>query len=218
MIRVLLADDHTLVRAGIRALLESLPEIEIVAEASDGRQALELLLAVQPDVALLDISMPSLNGLEVAARVATTSPRTRLVILSMHGDPAHVAQALRAGVAGYLLKDAAVDELPVLLRAVTRGETYLSPGISKQVVAGFLQRSQGGEPGSPADDRLTPRQREILQLIAEGKSSKEIAHLLDISLKTVETHRAQIMDRLDIRDVAGLVRYAVRTGLVSSDR
>ncbi len=215
--RVVLADDHTLVRAGIRALLESLPDVEIVGEASDGRQAIDLVVAEKPDVALLDISMPSLNGLEVAARLAAGSPRTRLVILSMHSDPGHVAQALRAGVAGYLLKDAAVDELPVLLRAVARGETYLSPSISKQVVAGFLQRAGDGA-APPADDRLTPRQREILQLIAEGKSSKEIAHDLDISLKTVETHRAQIMDRLDIRDVAGLVRYAVRTGLVSPDR
>jgi DNA-binding NarL/FixJ family response regulator len=215
--RVLLADDHTLVRAGIRALLQSLPGVEIVAEASDGREALALLASEKPDVALVDISMPALNGLEVAARVAEVSPRTRLVILSMHGDPGHVAQALRAGVAGYLLKDAAVEELPVLLRAVARGETYLSPAISKQVVAGFLQR--GTDPASPSgDDRLTPRQREILQLIAEGKSSKEVAHVLDISLKTVETHRAQIMERLDIRDLAGLVRYAVRTGLVSSDR
>jgi DNA-binding NarL/FixJ family response regulator len=215
--RVLLADDHTLVRAGIRALLESLPDVEIVAEASDGRQALELLTAEKPDVALVDISMPSLNGLEVATRSAAASPRTRVVILSMHGDPAHVAQALRAGVAGYLLKDAAVDELPVLLRAVSRGETYLSPAISKQVVAGFLERSTDLS-STGGDDRLTPRQREVLQLIAEGKSSKEIAQLLDISLKTVETHRAQIMDRLEIHDLAGLVRYAVRVGLVSSDR
>jgi DNA-binding NarL/FixJ family response regulator len=215
--RVLLADDHTLVRAGIRALLQSLPGVEIVAEASDGREALALLASEKPDVALVDISMPALNGLEVASRVAEVSPRTRLVILSMHGDPGHVAQALRAGVAGYLLKDAAVDELPLLLRAVARGETYLSPAISKQVVAGFLQR--GTDLSSPdGDDRLTPRQREILQLIAEGKSSKEVAHVLAISLKTVETHRAQIMERLDIRDLAGLVRYAVRTGLVSSDR
>ena len=215
--RVLLADDHTLVRAGIRALLETLPDVEIVAEASDGREAVDLVLATKPDVALLDISMPSLNGLEVAARVAAVSPRTRLVILSMHGDPGHVAQALRAGVCGYLLKDAAVDELPVLLRAVSRGETYLSPSISRAVVDGFLQRSTLS-PAAPADDGLTPRQREILQLVAEGKSSKEVAHLLDISLKTVESHRAQISDRLGIRDLAGLVRYAVRTGLVNADR
>jgi DNA-binding NarL/FixJ family response regulator len=212
--RVLLADDHTLVRAGIRALLQSLPDVEIVAEASDGREALERVLATQPDVALLDISMPSLNGLELAARLAVESPRTRLVILSMHGDPGHVAQALRAGVSGYLLKDAAVDELPVLLRAVSRGETYLSPAISRSVVDGFLQRT-GASPAATADDGLTPRQREILQLISEGKSSKEVAQLLDISLKTVESHRSQIMDRLNIHDLAGLVRYAVRTGLVN---
>jgi DNA-binding NarL/FixJ family response regulator len=212
--RVLLADDHTLVRAGIRALLQSLPDVEIVAEASDGREALERVLATHPDVALLDISMPSLNGLELAARLAVEAPRTRLVILSMHGDPGHVAQALRAGVSGYLLKDAAVDELPVLLRAVSRGETYLSPAISRSVVEGFLQRS-GASPAATADDGLTSRQREILQLVSEGKSSKEVAQLLDISLKTVESHRSQIMDRLNIHDLAGLVRYAVRTGLVN---
>jgi DNA-binding NarL/FixJ family response regulator len=213
--RVLLADDHTLVRAGIRALLQTLPDVEIVAEASDGREAVEQALATHPDVALLDISMPSLNGLAAAERLAAEAPRTRVVILSMHGDPGHVAQALRAGVSGYLLKDAAVEELPLLLRAVARGETYLSPAISRAVVEGFLHRA----PDTLAsDDGLTPRQREILQLIAEGKSSKEVAQLLDISGKTVESHRGQIMDRLGIHDLAGLVRYAVRTGLVSPDR
>jgi DNA-binding NarL/FixJ family response regulator len=140
----------------------------------------------------------------------------------MHGTPAHVAQALRAGVSGYLLKDAAADELPLVLRAVMRGETYLSPAISKQVVTGFLGRSAGGPAAGGADgeapDVLTSRQREILQLVAEGKSTKEVAQMLNLSIKTVETHRAQIMDRLGIRDLAGLVRYAIRTGLVSPDR
>jgi DNA-binding NarL/FixJ family response regulator len=219
--RVLLADDHTLVRAGIRALLSALPEVESVVEAGDGQEALAVLLETRPDLALVDIGMPGLNGLELAARVAREAPGTRLVILSMHGTPAHVNQALRAGVSGYLLKDAAADELPVLLRAVMRGETYLSPAISKQVVSGYLERGTGGGGldgrGEPAHV-LTSRQREILQLVAEGKSTKEVAQLLNLSIKTVDAHRAQIMDRLGIRDLAGLVRYAIRTGLVSSER
>jgi DNA-binding NarL/FixJ family response regulator len=223
--RVLLADDHALVRAGIRALLTGLPDVESVIEAGDGQEALSLLRELRPDVALVDIAMPGLNGLELAARVQREAPGTRLVILSMHGTPGHVAQALRAGVSGYLLKDSAADELPVLLRAVMRGETYLSPTISKQVVDGYLGRTSSpataaaaGTPDGSDLDVLTPRQREILQLVAEGKSTKEVAQLLDLSVKTVETHRAQIMDRLGIRDLAGLVRYAVRTGLVSTDR
>ena len=217
--RVLLADDHHLVRAGIRALLQSLPEVEIVAESGNGQDALAALVRTKPDIALIDISMPGLNGLELAARVSREVPETRVVILSVHGDASHVAQALRAGAKGYLVKDAAADELPILLRSVMRGETYLSPSISRHVVDGFLERSSGLPPESTdASALLTPRQREILQLVAEGRSTKEIATLLELSIKTVETHRAQIMERLDIHDLAGLVRYAVRAGLVSSER
>ncbi len=217
--RVLLADDHTLVRAGIRALLENLPGVEIVAETGDGQQALALIREMRPQVAFVDIAMPGLNGLEIAARATREAPGTKVVILSMHGTPGHVAQALRAGVSGYVLKDAAADELPVLLRAIDRGETYLSSSISKHVVDGYLGRAPTTPPaeGVPLDV-LTPRQREILQLVAEGKSTKDVAQILSLSVKTVETHRSQIMDRLAIRDLAGLVRYAVRTGLVSPDR
>jgi DNA-binding NarL/FixJ family response regulator len=217
--RVLLADDHHLVRAGIRALLQSLPDVEIVAEAGNGQDALAALGRTKPDLALIDISMPGLNGLELAARATREVPETRVVILSVHGDASHVAQALRAGAKGYLVKDAAVDELPILIRSVMRGETYLSPSISRHVVEGFLGRSSALPPESTdAPALLTPRQREILQLVAEGRSTKEIASLLELSVKTVETHRAQIMERLDIHDLAGLVRYAVRAGLVSSER
>lgn len=211
-IRVLLADDHTLVRAGIRSLLESIEEVDVVAEAGDGREALELIIKHRPDVALLDIGMPGLNGLELAKRVPTVSPRTRIIILSMYADANYVNQALRAGVRGYLLKGAAVSELPLALRAVTRGETYLTPKVSRFVVDGFLS----GEEAGPLDG-LTRRQCEILQLIAEGHSTKEIAGLLDLGVKTVETHRARLMDRLDIHDVAGLVRFAIRTGLVTPE-
>lgn len=217
--RVLLADDHHLVRAGIRALLASLPDVEIVAEAGDGQEAFQALVRAKPDIALVDISMPGLNGLELAARATREVPETRLVILSVHGDASHVAQALRAGAKGYLVKDAAADELPILLRAVMRGETYLSPSISRHVVDGFLGRAAEKLSDRPeGTEVLTPRQREILQLVAEGRSTKDIAQLLGLSVKTVETHRAQIMDRLDIHDLAGLVRYAVRAGLVSSER
>ena len=211
-VRVLLADDHTLVRAGIRSLLESVAGVEVVAECGDGRESLELIAKHRPDVALLDIGMPGLNGLEVAKRTAQESPKTRVIILSMHGDESHVTRALRAGVAGYLLKGAAVAELPLALQAVMRGETYLTPKISSHVVGALLRETD--EEAGPLEG-LTERQREILQLIAEGKSTKEIAAILDVSVKTVETHRMRLMDRLEIHDVPGLVRFAIRAGLVS---
>jgi DNA-binding NarL/FixJ family response regulator len=210
-IRILLADDHTLVRAGIRSLLESIDEVEVVAESGDGREALDLIAQHRPDVALLDVGMPGLNGLEVALRTPQASPKTRIVILSMHADAAYVSKALRAGVAGYLLKGASVAELPLALQAVMRGETYLTPTISKSVVERILEK-EDDEPG-PLEG-LTARQREILQLIAEGHSTKEIAAMIDISVKTVESHRLRMMDRLGIHDVPGLVRFAMRAGLV----
>jgi DNA-binding NarL/FixJ family response regulator len=210
-VRILLADDHTLVRAGIRALLDATDGVTVVAESGDGREALELIVKHRPDVALLDIAMPGMSGLEVARRCAQESPRTRVIILSMHADATHVRQAMRAGVAGYLVKGAAVTELPVAVHSVMRGETYLTPQVSKTVVDGFL-REDAGEAG-PLEG-LTDRQREILQLVAEGQSTKEIARTLDLSVKTVETHRARIMERLGIHDVPGLVRFAIRSGLV----
>ena len=212
-VRVVLADDHTLVRAGIRSLLESIDGVQVVGESGDGRETLELITKHRPDVALLDIAMPGLNGIEVAKRTARESPRTKIVILSMHADATYLNQALRAGVSGYLLKGAAVAELPLALQAVTRGETYLTPKISQRVVAALL--SGDGEESADPLAGLTTRQREILQLIAEGRSTKEIAGLLQVSVKTVETHRTRLMERLDIRDVPGLVRFAIRSGLVS---
>ena len=179
-IRVFLADDHTLVRAGIRSLLESLPGVEVVEETGDGREALDGIVKHRPDVALIDITMPGLNGLEVAKRVPQESPKTRVIVLSMHADPTYVRQALRAGVAGYLLKGAAVSELPLALAAVMRGETYLTPKVSQTVVQELLR--EGGTERDPLDG-LTQRQREILQLIAEGCSTKEIAQRLDVSIK-----------------------------------
>lgn len=210
-IRVLLADDHALVRAGIRSLLEKLPGVQVVGEASDGREALALIKSRAPNLILMDIAMTGLNGLDAAARVAREFPEIGVIILSMHATEEYVMQALRAGVSGYLLKDAATVELELAIQAVTRGETYLSPAISRRVIDDYLERV--GHEQQPVE-QLTPRQREILQLIAEGKSTKEIAFLLNLSVKTVETHRAQLMDRLDIHDVAGLVRYAMRIGLI----
>jgi DNA-binding NarL/FixJ family response regulator len=209
---MVLADDHTLVRAGIRSLLESVDGVEVVAETGDGREALELIGEHRPDIALLDIGMPGLSGLEVAKRVAQASPKTRIIILSMHADATHVREALRSGVSGYLLKGAAVAELPLALKAVMRDESYLTPKVSQQVVEDFLRDTE--EEPSPLNG-LTTRQREILQLIAEGRTMKEIAGICEISIKTVETHRLRLMERLDIHDVPGLVRFAIRVGLVS---
>jgi DNA-binding NarL/FixJ family response regulator len=212
--RVLLADDHVLVRAGIRALLDTMDDIEVIGEASDGRAALELVARDQPDVVLMDISMPGLNGLDATAIIARDHPGTRVIILSMHGSEVSVQQALGAGAAGYLLKEAAVAELPLAIKAVMDGKRFISPAVSAIVVDGFLSGRER-EPGPLRT--LTLRQREILQLLAEGRSAKEVAFALRLSVKTVETHRRQIMERLQIFDLAGLVRFAIRSGLVSPD-
>ena len=214
-IRVLLAEDHTLVRAGIRALLQGLEGIQVVAEAGDGHEALRMIERHRPDVVLADITMPELNGLDLAARVARDFPSVRVMMLSMHTSEEYVWQALRVGAAGYLLKDATATELEVAVRAVARGDRYLSLALSKHVIEGYMRRV-GGE-ADPAE-RLTSRQREILQMVAEGHTTKEIAARLNLSVKTVETYRAQVMERLDIHDVAGLVRYAIRKGLVAPDK
>lgn len=211
-IRVLLAEDHALVRAGFRALLTGLADVEVVGEAVNGRQAVELTAERRPDVVLMDIAMSELNGLEATERIVQAWPEVRVVILSMHANEEYVLQALRAGARGYLLKDAGISELELAVRAAAAGETYLSPPISKQVIAGYIRRAGGPEAG--ADSQLTPRQREVLRLLAEGCTVKEIGRRLGISEKTVETHRAQLMARLNIFDLPGLVRYALRTGLV----
>jgi len=213
---LILADDHALVRAGIRTLLEKLEGIKIVAEAGDGRETLALVQQHLPNVVIMDISMPGLNGLDTTARIVRDQPRTKVLILSMHTGEDYVLQALRAGATGYLLKDAATVELGVALIAVRRGETYLSPTISKEVLARHRQTML--DPKADTVKVLTPRMREIVQLIAEGRSTKEIAFLLNLSVKTIETHRMHLMARLDLHDVAGVVRYALRNGLISADR
>lgn len=214
-IRVVLADDHALVRAGIRALLEKLAGVEVVGEADNGRQALELIKKSAPNLILLDISMTELGGLEALPRIVRDFPAVKVLILSGHANEEYVLRALRCGAAGYMLKEAAAEELELAIKAVAQGKTYLSPSVSRTVVESYLQRAAGEE--GPIE-QLTARQREVLQLIAEGKNTKEIAGILDISVKTVEAHRLQLMARLDIHDVPGLVRYAIRSGLVSSEK
>ncbi len=213
-IRIVLADDHALVRAGIRALCQTLPGVEVVAEASDGSQVLEMIKAHHPDVVLMDIAMKTLNGLEATAQIKREFPQVRVIILSMYTAEDYVLQALKAGASGYLPKDSATHELELALAVVIRGEVYLSPQISRLVVQSYVQHA--GTAGSPLG-MLTPRQREILKLVAEGHNTKDIAFRLNLSVKTIETHRAQIMKRLSIHDIPGLVRYAIRVGLVSTD-
>jgi DNA-binding NarL/FixJ family response regulator len=213
--RVLLADDHGLVRAGIRALMEKIPNVEVVGEAGTGREALELVKSKLPNLVLMDVGMAELGGLEALPRIVKDFPSVKVIILSAHANEEYVIRALRGGAAGYMLKDAAMTELQLAIDSIAQDKTYLSPSISRTVINSYLERV-GGQ-FSPLE-QLTSRQREILQLIAEGKNTKEIAAELDISIKTVESHRLQLMDRLDIHDIPGLVRYAIRSGLVSAER
>lgn len=211
--RVLLADDHTLVRAGLRKLLESMPCVEVVGEADDGRKVLVMAEQLQPDLVLMDISMPGLTGLEATLRLRKTWPKMRVMVLSMHQNAEYVRQAMRYGAAAYLLKDAAPQELELAIQAVLKGETYLSPALAKRVTAAQAQSQYGKQ--APTE-QLTPRQVEVLRMVVQGHSSKEIARALDVSVKTVDSHRTSLMKQLDIHEVTGLVRYAIRTGLISS--
>ena len=216
LIRVLLADDHALVMAGIRSLVEEQGNTQVVAEASNGREAVALTIQHKPDLVIMDISMKDLNGIEATAQIMAAAPSTRVLILSMHTTEDFVRRAIKAGAVGYLVKDSAPLDLKMAITAVLSGEIYLSPRVSKHIVSGFLHGPLAQN--EPTMDLLTARQREILQLIAEGKSTKEIAFQLNVSVKTVETHRSALMDRLGIHDIAGLVLYAVRHGLISVDR
>ncbi len=219
-IKVLIADDHALLRAGIRELLQNMNGIEVVGEAANGREALEKINECSPDIVLLDIAMSELNGLEVAERVHKDFPLVSVIILSMYANEEYVLQALKVGAYGYLLKDSAPNELEIAIKAVVKGDTYLSPLVSKTLVTDYLKRINE----KPLEEKnesnvfikLTSRQREILQLIAEGNSTKTIAIKLHLSAKTVESHRMKIMERLAIHDIPGLVRYAIRTGIISS--
>jgi two-component system, NarL family, response regulator NreC len=206
-IRVVLSDNHALVRQGLKALLER-DGFQVAGEASDGQEAVSLASNVRPDVAILDISMPILNGIDAARELQKSSQRTRTILLTRHDEDQYVTEALRAGVKGYVLKSQAATDLVQAIREVCRGGIYLSPSISRTVVEALLSKTELPE------DPLTSRERQVLQLVGEGKSSKEIAALLGISIKTAESHRTRLMRKLDIHELANLVRYAIRRGLV----
>jgi DNA-binding NarL/FixJ family response regulator len=216
MIRVILADDHHLVRRGIHALLEQADDISVIGEAEDGQAAVELVEQLKPDVLIIDIAMPRMNGIQATQRVRVLGLATQVVILSMHSRPTLVRQALRNGARGYLLKNSITEELLLAVRAASRRETYLSPEISGIIVDDFLTHQADAEK-SGLFDQLTPREREVVQLVAEGYTNNGIARLLNISIKTVERHRANLMAKLDVHDVAGLTRVAIELGLIFVD-
>ena len=211
-IRILLADDHTLILGGIRALLKEIDGVTIIAEANNGRDAVAIAKAQKPDLVVMDISMKELNGIEATAQIKAELPAIQVLILSMHATEDFVRRALKAGAAGYLVKDSAPLELKMAIEAVMRGELYISSRVSRHLISGLVD---GAGQDRSSIDSLTPRQREILQMIAEGNSTKEIAFTLNVSVKTIETHRSALMERLGIHDIAGLVLYAVRNHLVS---
>ena len=238
--KVLLADDHRIVREGLKSLLESQPDLQVVAEASDGRQAVAMARDLSPDVVVMDVAMPQLNGIEATRQLSNDGGGMKIVALSMHSDRRFVSEALKAGASGYVLKDGAFDELITAIRAVTSDRVYLSPRVAGVVVEDYVRRlpARGGNgnghangagtashPGQEehgaarrsAFDALTPREREVLQLMAEGYATKEVAHRLHVSVKTVETHRRQIMEKLDMHSVAELTKYAIREGLTTLD-
>ena len=213
-IRVLLADDHTLMRRGLRLIVEQQPDLVVAGEAEDGRQAVALSASLKPDVAVLDIGMPNLNGIEAAKKITDGESGAAVVILSMHADETYILRALKAGARGYLLKDSAESDLVRAIQSVAEGKSFFSPAVSKVMLEDYVKKLQrtGSE---DSYDLLTPREREILQLVAEGKSNKEVANLLHLSVYTVETHRANIMEKLKLKSVPELILYAVRKGIIS---
>jgi len=210
-ISVVLADDHEIIRNGLRSLLEKETDIQVVGEAQDGRTAVRLAKDLNPDVIVMDVSMPDLNGIEATREISSRAPRTRVLGLSMHSDRRFVARMLQAGAAGYLLKECAYDEFVRAVRTVASGKTYLSPGVTDGIVEAFVRRPSAETPA--AASVLTPRQREVLQLVAEGRATKQIAARLHVSTKTVDTHRHEIMTKLDLHSIAELTKFAVREGL-----
>jgi two-component system response regulator NreC len=216
MIRVLLADDHTIVRQGVRLCLEAMGDIEVVAEAEDGQIAVQLANQLRPDVAVVDLTMPRLNGVEAIRQIRRDLPDTEVVVLSVHDSEPYVVQALRAGAAGYVLKRNAATELAAAIRAAHDGQAYLHPSIARRVIDDYLSRIHAAEDAAEPHERLTPREREVLQLAAEGHSTRAIAGLLCLSTKTVEHHRASLMTKLGLHGQTELVKYAIRSGLVES--
>jgi DNA-binding NarL/FixJ family response regulator len=224
-LRIILVDDHNLVRAGFRSLLQNIPEVVIVAEADNGYRALELIRTHKPDMVLMDIALPDINGLDVTAQITQEYPSIKVVLLSMYDNEEYVVRAMEIGAAGYLLKDAGASEFEFAIHAIADGKAYLSPAISSRVIENYQARisspkqagSSASGHGRPNDSQLTARQLEVLRGIADGYTTREIAQQLKLSVKTVDAHRTQLMRELDIHDIAGLVRYAIRIGLVSTD-
>jgi two-component system, NarL family, response regulator NreC len=213
-VRILLADDHTVMRSGLRLLLERQPHLQVIGEAADGRQAVALSESGNPDVVVMDIAMPNLNGIEATRQIVSRSPRTAIAILSMHSDESYVIRALKAGARAYLLKDSAEADLLAAVRALTEGKSFFSPAISKILVEDYMRQleSRGAE---DTYELLTTREREILQLLAEGRTNKEVANMLNLSLYTVETHRTHILQKLNLHSVPELILYAVRKGIIA---
>ena len=213
-LRVLLGDDHTLMRQGLRKIMEERPEWEVVAEVGDGREAVKKCLALKPDVAVLDVAMPLLNGIDATQQIAKKVPETKVLVLSMHSDEVYVTRALQAGATGYMLKDSAGKDLLKGIASVAAGQAYFSPAIARLMLDDYARRVSGPDVVDRYDT-LSAREREIFQLIAEARTNKEVAELLEISPATVETHRARILQKLDIHNTAELVLYAVRRGVIS---
>ena len=214
MIRVILADDHCVIRHGLRLILEQQEDFEVLGEARDGREAVNLAAALHPDVAVLDITMPNLNGIEAARQITEKQPHVAVVVLSMHADESYVLRALKAGARGYLLKESPESDFVSAIRSVNEGKSFFSPAISRLLVEDYVRQMQHRDIDD-SYDLLTPREREILQIVAEGKSNKEIANLLNLSLYTVETHRGNILQKLNLHSVPELILYAVRKGVIA---
>ena len=212
--RILLADDHQLMRSGLRLVIERQPDLTVVGEAADGREAVALAKSLRPDVAVMDISMPNLNGIEAAYQITQTHSETAVIMLSMHPDESYILRTLKAGAKGYLLKDSAEADLITAVRAVAQGKSFFSPAVSKVLLDDYMRKLKRSGVEDPYD-LLTPREREILQLVAEGKSNKEVANLLNLSVYTVETHRSNVMQKLNLKGVPELTLYAVRKGIIS---
>ncbi|HTX39940.1 MAG TPA: response regulator transcription factor [Bryobacteraceae bacterium] len=211
---MLLADDHTLMRAGLRMVVDAQPDLTVIGEANDGREAVAMARELKPDIVVMDIGMPSLNGIEAARQIRAGLPETQIVMLSMHSDEGYILRALKAGAKAYLLKDSAEADLARAVRAAAAGKSFFSPAVGKVLLEDYMRKLErtGAE---DSYELLSPREREILQLVAEGKSSKEVAHLLNLSTYTVETHRARIMQKLNLRGIPELILYAVRKGFIS---
>ncbi|MCG2775556.1 MAG: response regulator transcription factor [Desulfobacterales bacterium] len=214
-IRIIVADDHRIVRNGLRTLLNSEPDIEVIAEAENGRKTVQLVRELIPDVVVMDVTMPDLNGIEATRQILAEFPQVKIIALSMHHHEQFVTGMLMAGASGYLLKDCSVEELTAAIRAATKGEVYLSPGVANAVIKNYVSQLKKSEKSIPP--LLTPRQAEVLQLVSEGKTSKQIASIMNISAKTVDTHRRQMMAKLNVSSIAQLTKYAIRSGLTSLD-